>query len=769
MSAGEQTRPWADTALPHDERADALLAALTVREKVAQLGSIWPQDASDANTAGTSVAPMQDSITDDKTLNERIAHGIGHITRAYGTGPVSPADGLERLRALQTRVVEAQRLGIPAIAHEECLTGFATLTATAYPTPLAWGASFNPGLVEQMATRIGEDLRAAGIHQGLAPVLDVARDYRWGRVEETMGEDPHLVGRLGTAYVRGLESAGVIATLKHFVAYSASRGGRNHAPVSVGRRELADVLLPPFEAALVDGGARSVMNSYTDIDGVPVAADPSLLRHLLRDTWGFTGTVVSDYWAIPFLASTHGVARDNLEAGLLALRAGIDVELPFSVSYEDALAARAETDPELSALIDEAARRVLLQKIELGLLDPDRRLVPQPGQALTFDSDANRDVARRLADESVVLLANDQRRLPLRLDAGARVALLGPIFDSPVTMLGCYAFPNHVLSAHPELDPGLPIASLRAAIEAEFPAAEFTHAEGASILGAPSAGLDEAVALAAASDLAIVAVGDRSGLFGAGTSGEGCDAYDLELPGQQGELVERVLATGTPVVLVVVSGRPYALGRYVGRADSIVQAFLPGVEGASAISGLLSGRVEPSGRLPVQIPRDPRVFTTYLQPTLGQKADGITVVDPTPAFPFGHGLGYGASSWQLAGPVPSTMRTDGHLDLPVRLSNDGDRHANEVVQVYLEQRGRSVVLPERRLVAFAKTGVAPGSSVELRIRIHADVTAYADSDARRVVTPGPVRFIVARSVGDEGFAVEVELEGPPSPAARTRS
>ncbi|WP_271984948.1 beta-glucosidase [Pseudoclavibacter terrae] len=765
MSTAQIGNAWNDTALDDGLRADLLLAALTTAEKIAQLGSIWPQEDADPDAAGASVAPMQDSISDEKTLNERIAHGIGQITRAYGTGPVSPAEGLERLRSLQGRVVDAQRFGVPAIAHEECLTGVATLTATAYPTPLAWGASFNPGLVEEMATRIGGDLRSAGIHQGLAPVLDVARDYRWGRVEETMGEDPHLVSVMGTAYVRGLESTGLIATLKHFAAYSASRGGRNHAPVSIGPRELADVMLPPFEAALGEGGARSVMNSYTDIDGVPVASDARLLRHLLRDLWGFTGTVVSDYWAIPFLHSTHGVAADEIEAGVLALRAGIDVELPFSVSYADGLAAVAATDPGLGELIDVAVRRVLLQKVQLGLLDPDHELVPSSADALSFDSAENRDVARRLAEESVVLLENGRGTLPLDPAPTERIALLGPIFGDPVTLLGCYAFPNHVLSAHPGADPGLPIATLRTAIAEEFPTVQFAHAAGPSILGGAEGGpedsdaLDAALALATSSDLAILAVGDRSGLFGAGTSGEGCDAYDLALPGRQDELIERILETGTRVVLIVVSGRPYALGRYTGRVDAILQAFLPGVEGASAISGVLSGRVEPSGRLPVQIPHDRRVFSTYLQPRLGRRADGITVVDPTPAFPFGHGLGYGSTDWASVGPRELTVAVDGTIDVDVRVTNTGGRAASEVVQVYLQQQGHGVVLPERRLIAFAKTVVAPEASTELRFEIPTDLTSYTDADLTRVVTPGPVRLVVARSAEDEEFAIDVTLTG----------
>src|SRR5690606_21712618 len=231
------------------------------------------------------------------TFEQRRAHGLGHLTRVFGTAPVDVAEGTRRIVELQRDIIDNTRLGIPAIVHEECLTGFTTYGATVYPAPLAWAATFDPTLVERMAEKIGADMRAVGVHQGLSPVLDVVRDHRWGRVEETMGEDPYLVGMLGSAYVRGLQQAGVIATLKHFVGYSASRAARNHAPVSVGPRELRDVFLPPFEMAVRDAAAGSVMNAYVDIDGVPVGADATLLTDILREEWGFEGTVVSDYWA----------------------------------------------------------------------------------------------------------------------------------------------------------------------------------------------------------------------------------------------------------------------------------------------------------------------------------------------------------------------------------------------------------------------------------------------------------------------------------------
>src|SRR6187402_1610015 len=297
---------------------------MTLEEKLAQLVGVWVG----ASATGDEVAPHQHEMSDEIDLDAILTQGLGQLTRPFGTAPVDPALGALSLARTQERVAGSNRFGIPAVAHEECLAGFAAWQATAYPVPLSWGATFNPGLVQRMAERIGADMRSVGVHQGLAPVLDVVRDARWGRVEETIGEDPYLVGTIATAYIQGVESAGVIATLKHFVGYSASKGGRNLAPVSVGPRELADVLLPPFEMAIRESGVRSVMNSYTDIDGVPTAADSRLLTELLRDIWGFEGTVVADYFSVGFLAALHGVVAEGDwgAAAALALTAGIDVE-----------------------------------------------------------------------------------------------------------------------------------------------------------------------------------------------------------------------------------------------------------------------------------------------------------------------------------------------------------------------------------------------------------------------------------------------------------
>ncbi|GAA2205350.1 glycoside hydrolase family 3 N-terminal domain-containing protein [Nonomuraea monospora] len=745
--------PWRDAARAAEERVESLLAELTLEEKAAQLGSVWIQSGESGN-----VAPLQDRFAVDGGMEERLRYGLGHLTRVYGTAPLSPAEGAARLRSLQEQVTAANRHGIPAIAHEECLTGFATYGATAYPTPLAWAATFDPGLIERMAAAIGADLRAAGVHQGLSPVLDVVRDYRWGRVEETLGEDPYLVGQLGAAYVRGLESAGVIATLKHFAGYAASRAGRNQAPVSIGPRELADVILPPFETALREGGARSVMNSYTDLDGVPVAASSHLLRRVLREEWGFDGTVVSDYWAIPFLASMHGVAEDLAGAGALALAAGIDVELPETHGYGAHLVAHVRAGRVDEALVDESVRRVLRQKIELGLLDGDAAAQPIPD--LDLDSPRNRRLAATVAERSIVLLGNPTRVLPLAPATTARIAVIGPCADDPRTLLGCYAFPNHVLDRYPDHGMGLPIASVRDRLAAEFPHADLRHAVGADVTGEDRSGIEPAAELAAGCDLALLFVGDRAGLFGGGTSGEGCDAADLRLPGLQPELVEAVLATGTPVVLVVVSGRPYALGAYQDRVAAAIQAFLPGVEGGAALAGVLSGRVNPSGRLPVQIPASPAINpSTYLQPPLGRKAEGITVLDPTPAYAFGHGLSYAPIEYVSMATDLAEYPTDGEIEVSVTVRNAGDRAAEEVVQLYAADPVAQVARPAAQLVGFARVALEPGESRVVVFEVPADAFSYTGVELRRIVEPGLITLAAGPSADEPPLREVIRLTG----------
>ncbi|GAA4829970.1 glycoside hydrolase family 3 N-terminal domain-containing protein [Luteimicrobium xylanilyticum] len=731
------------TTTQHAGRVHDLLAHMTLEEKLAQIVGFWEKED------GEAVAPLQGEFDAPTGLDDFARDGLGHLTRAYGTRPVDAGERAAWLRSFQRRLVRHTRLGIPAIVHEECLTGLSAWGATTFPTPVAWGASFDPELVEEMGAAIGDSMRRLGIHQGLAPVLDVVRDPRWGRVEECIAEDPYLVGTVGTSYVRGLQSAGVHATLKHFVGYSASQSGRNFAPVHVGPRELADVLLPPFEMAVLDGGVRSVMQAYTEIDGVPVASDRSLLTELLRDRWGFDGTVVADYYGVAFLHHLHHVADSLGDAARLALEAGVDVELPTGDAYVGPLAAQVRAGRVPAELVDVAVLRVLRQKEELGLLDDAfaGALDGSDGAApIDLDPPEHRALALRLAEESVVLLANDGV-LPLTgpgRTVPTRVAVVGPNADRAEALFGCYSFVNHVLPQHPGTDPLIAAPTVLEALRDRLGGTELVVAAGCRVDDDDRSGFAEAVAAARDAEVAVLVVGDQAGLFGRGTSGEGCDTDDLELPGVQRALVEEVLATGTPVVLVLLTGRPYAVGWALERCAAVVQTFFPGEEGGAAVARVLTGDVNPSGRMPVSLPRSAGAQPySYLHPALGE-GDEVSNLATTSAAPFGFGLSYTTFA-RTDLEVDAETPTDGVLDVRVRVTNTGDRAGDDVVQLYGRDLVASVTRPVAQLLGYRRVHLEAGESAVVELRVPTTRLAFAGRDLERVVEPGELDVWVGTS------------------------
>lgn len=730
-------------------RVARLLADMTLEEKLAQIVGYW------LDQNGT-VAPLQGEMivgdTGAGTLADVTRHGIGHYTRVYGTRPVEPAARAAWLWSEQRRLKRETRLGIPAIVHEECLTGLAAWHGAVFPTPLSWGASFDPELVRDMAGAIGNSMHALGVHQGLAPVLDVIRDPRWGRVDECIGEDPYLVGTVGTAYVRGLQDAGVHATLKHFVGYSDSRAGRNHAPVSAGPREIADVFLPPFEMAIAEGGAASVMNAYTALDGVPMAASVEYLTDVLRGGLGFDGVVVADYFSVGFLDLTQGVADDRGHAGQLALEAGVDVELPTGDAYLEPLARRIRAGLMDERYVDRAVLRVLRQKESLGLLDDDA-FEGAPPTHIDLDTPHHRRLARRLAEEAIVLLGNNGV-LPLRSDTLRRVAVIGPGADRAESLQGCYAFANHVLPQHPGVPLGVDVPTVYEALrEALAPGCSVEFALGCEVEGDDTAGLPAAVETASAADVAVVVVGDQAGLFGNGTVGEGNDAESLELPGVQRQLVEAIAATGTPVVLVLLTGRPYAVGWALDglgpRPAAVVQAFFPGEGGGLALADILIGRVAPSGRLPVTMPRSVGAQPYgYLHARLAETSE-VTATPTTPVRPFGFGLTYTRFAYtDLA--VPDTCEAGDAFEVAVTVANVGDRAGTDVVQLYGHDVRATVTRPVEQLLAYARIDVAAGEEVRVRFRVPARRLSFVGPDMRRIVEPGDVQLWVAPHAGATG-------------------
>ncbi|WP_446425734.1 beta-xylosidase/alpha-l-arabinosidase [Microbacterium endophyticum] len=735
-------------------RVRALLEQMTLEEKLAQLVGFWVDQGDEV------VAPMAGEMATSTRYEDATEHGLGHLTRVYGTRPVEPLARAEWLWNEQRRLRQETRLGIPALVHEECLTGLAAWKAATFPTPLAWGAAFNPELVERMGSAIGRSMRELGVHQGLAPVLDVIRDPRWGRVDECIAEDPYVVGTIGTAYVRGLQDAGIHATLKHFVGYSASQSGRNHAPVHVGMRELDDVLLPPFEMAVRDGGVRSVMNSYAEIDGIPVASAPEFLTGILRDRWGFDGVVVADYFAIAFLQTMHRVAEDKGAAAHLALSAGIDIELPSGDTYGAALAERVRDGRTDEALVDRAVTRVLTQKEALGLLDEDLSTAPT---SIDLDDAEHRDIARELAEQSLVLLTNDGT-LPLAAGSAgpSRIAVIGPNADSPEALMGCYSFANHVLAHHPGTPLGFEIPSVSEALAAEFASSEISTARGCEVEGDDRSGFDGATAVARDADIAIVVVGDRAGLFGRGTVGEGNDVESLELPGVQRELVEQIIASGTPVVLVVLSGRPYALDWALSGASApaaVLQAFFPGEEGGPALARVLSGAVAPSGHLPVSLPRSAGAQPySYLHPFLGGPNE-ITSADSTPALPFGHGLSYTTFTHSDLTTGAETS-TGSVFTVEVTVKNTGTRSGTELVQLYGQDIVASVTRPVAQLIAYSRVDLTPREHARVRFEVPTARMSLTNRRGERIVEPGEIELWVGSSCAERATSTRVTFTGP---------
>jgi len=528
--------------------------------------------------------------------------------------------------------------------------------------------------------------------------------------------------------------------------------------VGIGRRELFDVILPPFER-LVAAGVRSVMNSYAEIDGEAPAASRWLLTEVLRDAWGFEGTVVSDYWSLPFLVNDHRVAADLPEAGALALTAGLDVELPDQRGFGDALVHAVEQGLVGEELIDRAVRRVLRQKAELGLLDAgwDPRPPALRAGELDLDKPTSRQLAHAVAQSSAVLLSNDGT---LPLPATGRIALIGPCADDVRTMFGCYSFPNHVLAERDDLGNGVEAVSLRHALAAELSSVDWQFEPGCPIREADRSGIAAAVEASAGAELTVLVVGDKAGMFGIGTSGEGCDVEDLRLPGVQDELVEAVLATGRPVVLVVSSGRPYAVGRFASAAAAMVQVFLPGEEGGRAVAQLLAGKANFSGKLPVQIPTTPGGQPyTYLHAPLGDRQSWLSNLDPTPAFPFGHGLSYTSFEIDGLGVDRKLVPVDGEFTVGARVRNTGAVAGAETVQLYAIDPVAQVTRPVRSLLGFAKVALEPGEEATVRFHVHTDRLAFTGLAGRRIVEPGEILLQIGSSSLDTPVRETVRLVG----------
>jgi beta-glucosidase len=723
----------------------------------------------------------QTATTDDVKAMLRL--GIGQITRPLGTHPVHPKEGVRALNALQKFLVEETRLGVPAISHEECLTGLMVKGATLFPAALNYGSTWNPDLIEAVGQEIRKEAKQIGCHQGLAPVLDVSRDVRWGRTEETMGEDPYLVGVLATRYAKGLqgEFRELLATLKHYVAHSFSEGGRNHAPVHLGFRELNDIFMLPFEMAVKQARAGSVMPAYHDIDNEPCHASRFLLTEVLRDQWGFDGLVVADYAGINLLFAHHGVAKDKAEAAGLAFNAGLDIELPGFECAEH-LHQAVERRQISEEKINEIVARILTEKFRLGLFE--NPYVDE--NQVSLQSDSAKNLAKEVALQSVVLLEN-RGILPVDVSKKPKVAVIGPTADDQLAMFSGYSFPVHLIAANMQEERVQYAKTPLKALSERFGGDNVRYAKGCDILTernpeAPvfpgdvdsdiaaslkrtspisrdTSQIQDAVACARQCDVAIVFVGDLAGLFQTGTVGEGSDSDSLQLPGVQEELLKQVLATGTPTIVAMTSGRPYALDGLEDQAAAVLMTFQPGQEGADAIADLLTGKASPSGRLVVSIPKNVGAVPYYYNHKL--KSGGTPIAYHFGSkYSFGYGLSYTRFEYSALTIQQGRVNIkDGIVALCLKLENTGEREGCETVQVYVHDPYASLVRPVKELKAFKRVTLQPRQKAAVSFAIPVDMLNFTNRDNQRMVEAGEFEIMVGASSSDIKLKGMVEVVG----------
>jgi beta-glucosidase len=747
---------------------DALLARMTLDEKLAQLGCVWCN------------ALVRDDGFSTDAAEPWLRHGIGEITRIGAATGLRPRARAELANTIQRYLVEHTPLGIPAIVHEESTAGLCARDATQFPQAIGLAAAWDPELMERIGTVIREQMVATGARHTLAPVLDVARDPRWGRVEETYGESPYLAARLGVGYVRGVQgelSNGVAATGKHFLGYAMSEGGMNHAPVHFGPRELREVYAEPFRAAIRDAGLATVMNSYTSIDGLPCGGSKAILDDLLRGELQFDGAVVADYNTTELLISHHRVAATKGEAAHRALAAGLDMELPQLDCYGAPLKELVEAGVVDVDLVDRSVRRVLALKERLGLFD--NPFVDESAAGDAYNRPSDRALAHEAALKSLVLLMNDGI-LPLAADA--RVAVIGPAADDERLLQGDYSYPAHTeIMQQRDRDGNLIATAGEFAAGPYYPesvtplagirshTSNVTYARGCDVTGSTTDKFGDAVAAAQTAEVAIVIVGGRSGLMPDCTSGEFCDASDLGLPGVQQQLVEAIVATETPTIVVVVSGRVHALPWIADHAAALVYAFVPGEQGGAALGDALFGVASPSGRLPISMPYSVGQLPVHHDTRAGGGRSAIfgNYIDgpAAPRFRFGYGLTYTTFEYTDLNVEDATTNTT--LEVSVRVGNTGSRAATEVVQLYVRDEVARVARPKRKLAGFARLDLEPGSTATVRFSVDPTALGYYDETMRFVVEPGDVRVMVGglEETAHVGGA-EREIKDADRPATR---
>ncbi|WP_062059757.1 glycoside hydrolase family 3 N-terminal domain-containing protein [Cellvibrio sp. OA-2007] len=762
---------------PIDARVKDLLKRMTLEEKAAQLQTVWADRQKLETDAGVFTGEHAKDI---------LGLGIGQVARpAENKATISinktPAQTVAFTNAIQKYLVENTRLGIPAIFHEEALHGFAARNGTSFPQAIGLASTWDAQLIHDMYAIAAQEIRAVGVHQALTPILDVARDPRWGRIEETMGEDPYLVTELGVASVKGFQGDGegiapnrVIATLKHLAGHGEPVGGLNTAPAPVGERGLREIFLPPFEAAIKVGGARSVMASYNEIDGIPSHSNVDLLQNILRGEWGFDGVVVSDYFAIAELISRHHLVAEKSEAALMAMTAGVDVETPNGDAYKTLV--QLVKDKKLSVKqLDTAVARVLHEKFMLGLFE--NPYVKEEGVEEFIGNAKHVAFAQMLAEKSIVLLKNEKNILPLNKSALKSVALIGPHVDE--TLLGGYSdVPKKTVSILQGLqeylgtevtlhhEKGTLLTIEKWASDADSAAANSRSKQrwhtDEVVLATPAdtkGMIAKAVAAAQKSDVAIVVVGDNEA-----TSREAWaeshlgDRTSLELLGEQQQLVDAVLATGKPTVVVLIGGRPLAISKLAETAPAILQGWYLGQETGHALARVLFGEVNPGGKLPVSVPRSVGHLPVYYNYKPAAKR-GYAFDKTDALYPFGFGLSYTQFAYKDMQWSKTKLSANESVDISVTITNTGKRAGDEIVQLYTNDPVASVTQPVKQLRGFKRVSLAPNQSARVTFTLSANQLGFYDRNMDFVLEPGKINLLMGASSADIRLKGEIDIIG----------
>ena len=754
MPSASHAEPYRNATLPAAKRVKDLLSRMTLEEKAAQMMCVWQKKAETLLDADGNF-----DLAKAKTAFKK-RHGLGQVGRPSDAGKGQDARGMAELtNAIQKFFLENSRLGIPVIFHEECLHGHAAIGGTSFPQPIALGATFSPELVEALFTMTAAEARLRGTHQALTPVVDVAREPRWGRVEETYGEDPYLVSRMGIAAVRGFQGDAsfdnkrrVIATLKHFAAHGEPEGGANCAPANVSMRVLRETFLYPFHEALKQGGAISVMASYNEIDGVPSHANQWLLRDVLRKEWGFKGFVVSDYyaiWELGYRPDTHGhfVAKNKKEACALAVQAGVNIELPEPDCYLH-LVELVRKGVLQERQLDELVAPMLFWKFQMGLFD-DPYVDPDEAERVV-GSEAHTQLAMQGARESITLLKNEGNLLPLNADGIRTIAVIGP--NANRSLLGGY-------SGVPKRDVTV-LDGIRARLGKRV---KVLYSEGCKITLGGSWQQDavtasdpdtdrkqiaEAVKVARKADVIVLAMGGNEQ-----TSREAWslthlgDRASLDLVGRQEELVKAMLATGKPVVVLLFNGRPISINYVSQHVPAILECWYLGQETGHAVAEVLFGDFNPGGKLPISIPRSAGHLPAFYNYKPSARR-GYLFDEVSPLYAFGYGLSYTTFAIENVRLAKPKIRCDGRTQVLADVTNTGARAGSEVVQMYIRDRVSSATRPVKELKGFHKVFLEPGETRNLAFEITPEHLAFYDIHMKFVVEPGEFEIMVGSSSRD---------------------